>query len=338
MRKTLQPALLALCCALLFVTAGVAEEAVEFKPVWPVGKRFTFIDRQVMEQTFSIPNVPEPMQQKMSQTQKYSYSVLRETPGGGRELEMEFLSVKFQMEMAGREMSFDSETDTGDESADPLTRSMRHYTGTKLSIWVTPDGSVERVTGMTELMEKIMTSAGASPGAVPEMFNEEHFRQMFSHNFRHGLPGHPVKRGDTWPYEAAFPVGGTQLDLTLEFTFTDWTERDGHRCAQLDFEGEMTGSLAMDGGQNVPGMQMTVKESSLKGKKFFAPELGMAIGAVTRGNSVMEMTIPSPDGPQQTTSEMKQEQVIKLVSIDDVPPAAAEQETVQEPAPVSAVP
>ena len=85
MRKTLQPALLALCCALLYVTAGVAEEAVEFKPVWPVGKRFTFIDRQVMEQTFSIPNVPEPMQQKMSQTQKYSYSVLRETPGGDNE-------------------------------------------------------------------------------------------------------------------------------------------------------------------------------------------------------------------------------------------------------------
>lgn len=308
--------------ALLLSVPARAEETILLQSQWPVGTRYVFQDQQAMTQTVSMPMLEEPVKQEMEQTQVYSYSVNRATDDGGREIEMEILSVKMHMQGAGRELAFDSEAETGAGEENPATASFRHFVGAKFVLTLDADGNVTRATGFQELMQKVVAESGGDPAMVAQFANERAFAKMFGHTFKDSFPIHEVKVGDTWPHKVGFPMGPSTINLDLLYTFSGWTERDGHRCAELDFDGTMSGDISGEG--SMAGMDISLSDGVVKGRKLFDSELALTAFSETQTDTTMDLTLTTPDGPQKSHTIMSQKQTLSLLRVEKLPAAPAE--------------
>ncbi|HEU0010969.1 MAG TPA: DUF6263 family protein, partial [Verrucomicrobiae bacterium] len=299
--------------------AGNPDDPAVLKLRWPVGGRFGH--RMEVAQTTQIPAMPgipgsRPATQEMNMGQEYSLNVLRERPGGGREVELEFQSVNLSVSMGGNEvLGFDTRGEaTGDES-NPAVKPFRQMVGQKLKLLFDASNTVERVEGMKEFQQKVFGNPDGSSNPMASMFNEDSIKQLVSQG--RDLPAQPVKPGATWPskFEVTMgPLGKVMLDLT--YTFKGWEQREQRRCAALTY----TGSIGPNTGDpNSPfGAMMSVSGGQCSGKAWFDPARGMIIDNLFDQTIQMRMKLPGQPGvgagaaPPVETS-LKQNVSIKLV-------------------------
>jgi len=98
---------------------------VELKLKWPAGERVVNSFDMKMTSEISVPGQPAPIKQDITMGQEYALSVLKETAGGGRELELEFLTMRMSMVMGGRTMmDYDSAKKTPDDRKNQMTASV----------------------------------------------------------------------------------------------------------------------------------------------------------------------------------------------------------------------
>lgn len=299
--------------------AGNPDDAVALKLRWAVGGRFGH--RTEMAQTTQIPAMPgipgsRPATQDLNMGQDYSLNVLRERPGGGREVELEFQSVNLSVSMGGNEQfGFDTRGEaTGDEN-NPAVKPFRQMVGQKLLLLFDASNTVERVEGMKEFQQKVFGNSDGSSNPMAAMFNEDAVKQLVSQG--RDLPAQPVKPGATWPskFEVTMgPLGKVTLDLI--YTFKGWEQREQRRCAALTF----TGSIGANAGDpnNPFGAMMSVSGGQCSGKSWYDPARGMIIDSLFDQTIQMRMKLPVPPGagagaaPPVETS-LKQNVSIKLV-------------------------
>src|SRR5664280_2461542 len=77
---------------------------VELKLKWPLGERIVMNMDMKQNMEMIMPNQPGSMKQDMTMGQKYGLTVLKETPDGGHEVEMEYLSARMELTMKGKTM------------------------------------------------------------------------------------------------------------------------------------------------------------------------------------------------------------------------------------------
>ena len=277
--------------------AGNPDEAVLLKLRWEVGGRFGH--RMEVVQTTQIPAMPgvpgsRPNTQGVNLGQDYSLNVLRERPGGGREIELEFQSVNLSVTMGGNEvLGIDTRGEaTGDESF-PAARPLRQMVGQKLTLLLDASNNVERIEGMKEFTEKISGASAGRTNPMAAMFNEEYFKQMMSQG--RDLPARPVKPGATWPSRIEITMGPLgRVRLNLMYTFKGWEQHENRRCAALTF----TGSIGANAGDpnNPVGAMRSVSGGQCSGKSWFDPSRGMIIDNLIDQTIQMRTKAPAPPG------------------------------------------
>jgi hypothetical protein len=182
-------------------TPTSSDKAVLLKVQWPVGNRYVYRMDLDQHSTNKMPQLPQPMQQNVTMAMTYALSVLKETPSGGRELEMEFLANEMEVKMGQQVvMSFDSKENSPGDAQNPFTAPYRKMIGSKLRMQMDADGKVEKIIGLEEWVENVTAdAAGPGRGMISQQFNEGYFRQIV--DFGRKLVSKAVQVGDTWPFQ-----------------------------------------------------------------------------------------------------------------------------------------
>lgn len=150
------------------------------------------------------------------------------------------------------------------------------------------------------------------------IMNEDTLARMCLDGMSSGLPGKPVKPGDTWTDSLnASASNMMSMKTKTTYTFTKWETRDGRRCAVIDYSG--TVDVDSGGGGALP---MSMKNGKLSGTIWFDPELGMTIENSGEQAFDMNMAIAIPipgqeGGAQPMEMKMKQTSSVKLIEVTE---------------------
>ena len=174
---------------------------VELKLKWPPGERIAQDMDLKQNMELTVPGQPAPIQQEMTLGQGYAMTVLKENPGGGHEVEMEFLSARMGMTMGGSTLvDYDSAKKTPADKTNSAADMFGKIVGSKIRYFLNASNEVERMEGVKELVNRVSSSGRAEEFAMlKSAFSESYFKEMMSH-YRI-LPPKPVRPGDTWPVQ-----------------------------------------------------------------------------------------------------------------------------------------
>lgn len=287
-------------------------EPVTLAVKWPVGTRYVYRMDLDQQQTNRIPQMPQPMQQHITMGMTYAIAVLKETEGGGRELEMEFVANEMEVRMGEQVMlSFDSKQSADNDAQTPFAAPFRKMIGSKLKLVTDRDGHVDKVDGIKEWVEQVAGQDEGSKAMLSQQFNEGYFRQIA--DYGRGFLTKPVKPGESWPFKLDVPMGpmGTlSLDMTVKFK--EWGTRQQLKCAVLETTGTMKGSPAKEAG---PMGKFSIDQGKVQGTAWFDPEGGKLIESLALQNLKVSGEIPGQGGNDgaRFTSEIGQKVSLKLV-------------------------
>jgi hypothetical protein len=296
--------------------------AVELKLKWPQGERIVQDTDMKQNMELTMPGQPGPMKQDMTMGQEYGLTVLKATPDGGHELEMEFLSARLSSAMGGRTLlDYDSAKKSPAGKANPAADIFGKIVGSKIRFFLNASNEVERLEGVDELVNRL--TSGPDAGALAllkSMFSEGYFKQMMSQN--RFLPPKAVQPSNTWPVHQEIPMGnlGT-IVMDYDVTFQSWEMRGKRHCARLEFQG--TTKSKPDPNSNPAGMSISSLDGTSSGVSWFDPELGLTIDTLMNQDIKMVMNMPmnpgrnpGDSGPMQSiTNQMNQVMTSKLVSV-----------------------
>jgi Family of unknown function (DUF6263) len=285
---------------------------VELKLKWQVGKRYEEELDAVINAAED--NAGQQMKQDASLTQGFAISVLNDRNGNGRELEAELLGTKLDVKNAGMTMvSFDSAQPPADSAANPMTGFLKRISGAKLKVLLDTNGSPESLEGLPEFFKTIMGPNAGDPGdmmkQIPEM--EANFKDAMA---KSGglLPDKPVKVGDTWSKSAdiASGPGGlsgpASISQKMDFTFTGWETHNDHKCAVIQYTGEVTPKGAAGDPTSV--------QMHLTGTMWFDPELGTTVESTAKVGVDVNVNM----GGQAMTTKMNGDVALKLTRVSDI--------------------
>ncbi len=296
--------------------------AVELKLKWPQGERIVQDMDMKQKMEISIPGQSAPMKQDMTMGQGYGLTVLKETPDGGHEVEMEFLSSRMGMTMGGKTLlDYDSAKKSSADKANPVADMFGKIVGSKIRFFMDASNEVERVEGVDEMMGRLASGGQADTLApLKSIYSEGYFKQMMSAN--RFMPPKAVQPGDTWPVKQNFEMGpmGT-MNMDFDCTFQKWEMHGKRNCARIEFQGTIHSSPGTNA--NLGGMTISTMDGDTAGVSWFDPELGITIDTTMNQNVNMVMNMPmNPRGSpgargrtQSITNQMNQVMNIKLVSV-----------------------
>ena len=266
---------------------------VELKWKWPpAGKRVVF-DMEMKRNGEHL--TPEPDSQKEYTTveRKFGLTVLKATPGGGHEVELEFLSIRYRIALGGETvLDYDSAQKSPAPGTNSLTDIYGKLVGSKIRYFLNASNGVERMEGVDELEKRLSSGASAEASALTKLqFGEDYLKQIIS-GLDRCLPPKAVQPGDTWPVQmemAMSPFGTVSRNYTV--TFQNWEQHWNRNCARLEVQS--TVKTKPDPNSNPAGTSASSFEGTSSGVSWFDPELGMIIE--TTANDDMKMVIsPMP--------------------------------------------
>ena len=152
---------------------------VELKLKWPQGERIVQDMDMKQNMELSMPGQPAPMKQDMTMGQEYGLTVLKETPDGGHEVEMEFLSARMGVAMGGKTvLDYDSAKKSSADKANPVADMFGKIVGSKIQYFLNASNEVERIEGVDELVNRLSSGAQADALAPLKstMFSEGSFQ------------------------------------------------------------------------------------------------------------------------------------------------------------------
>jgi hypothetical protein len=285
-----------------------AADAVTLAPKWKVGERRVHRMSQHQDQDITAAAMPQPMKQVTRHQQEFSVTATKAREGGGFELDVEYLQMQMKSQMGEQTvLSFDSQSDSKDDSSNPVAPMLRALAGAKFRLLTRADGQVEKVEGVQEFVGKL--SASAPPmlaGMLQQLVNEDTVKQMGVTTA--GLPQKPVKVGDQWPYQQEFSLGplGT-LIVKLDVTFKGWEEHAGRKCAVL----EHTGTIGRKEAEAADSSMLRSMTGDTKGKTWFDPEAGAEVESIAFQNMLMKLDAMG----QEASVNMKQSITNQLIDL-----------------------
>ena len=143
---------------------------VELKLKWPpVGERVVF-DVEMKQNMESISCRASPLARKEDVTmeKKYGLTVLKANPGGGHEVEMEFLSIRDRIALGGKTvLDYDSTQKSSAARTNSLTDIYGKVVGSKIRYFLNASNEVERMEGVDELEKRLSSGPSADASRSP---------------------------------------------------------------------------------------------------------------------------------------------------------------------------
>lgn len=295
------------------------EPPVELKAKWPVGKRFVLNNESVQETVITNSAVPAPMRIESSQSQELALSVVKEREGGGREIEVEFLGFKFDSRQpGGAAMRFDSASDPKGDKTNFFGAALRKLIGAKVKYLTGPDGKVEKVEGVEELVKKAVSGTPTSIATIMRpMLTEENLKKWGITSI--GLPDKPVKPGEMWPvnHTMTLPAFGTLvLDLTCKFRGPE--DHSARKCAAIEFTGSVSNIIAKPASatpQNAPAA-VTFEDGVTSGQIWYDLASGMILENAGEMSFTIRRSLPNGGTFASTTKQKTTSRITQISNLD----------------------
>jgi hypothetical protein len=323
---------------------------VELKQKWPAGARIVKESDLKQNMEIYLPGKADPVKQELSLLSQYAYTVIKELPGGGREVELQHLSFHLEIDTGGYLWRYDSARSSATDQS-PIAKVFKMILREKIRCYLDAGNQVERMEGVDELMNHLNMYEGAklkpgmtwdnqeldkvleriysgtphplenaSPG-LKKMFSEEYFKSKFDSFFPRGKA---VQPGDSWAFSRESIKNNrslqnvtTRRDGTV--TFRSWDMRTDRLCACLDFHGTSKTSPQVP---SEAAMAINpIIEGTFSGVVWFDPELGRGIEVNANHDfkvTSKKITMPTPYTKlqvQPATDHHHQVITEKLVSV-----------------------
>lgn len=131
-----------------------------------------------------------------------------------------------------------------------------------------------------------------------------------------GFPEDPVSVGDEWVLKGNRSVGEAgEMSFEVTYRFTGYTNHEGNNCAVIEFDGRLTGDLALSNNPDSAFSQgrMDFQGTSLKGRILYDP-LDKTVRFSEQTIS-MTLDVPAGAGEQPTRVPMQQRSTLRLLQI-----------------------
>ncbi len=311
---------------LLICGASLAafRQEVTLRYRWNKGETLRY--RMTQQSTSAITGLPGGMGDitiEQSTAQVYRVAAKDVAPDGTATLDEVIESIKMEMDAPMGKMSFDSANPTAPSAGpmdDLLKKVLLPLAGAQFTMTLTPTGSVQRVEGISQAVEKMFANLPQDPqmqgilSGLKANLSDEGLKGMFSQGFAQ-LPQKALKQGDTWKASFTIPnpaVGAmtTAIDATLQSI-----EGSGaNQVAQIATKLTITQDEGVKG-QLPMGMSAKLGTATGEGEVVFDVGKGQARKGVTRLTMPLTISGPAPDG---TTMNM-QSLVKTTLTIEIVP-------------------
>jgi serine/threonine protein kinase len=294
---------------------------VELKSKWTLGTRIV-ADLRIRQTTevFKLDS-PHPVKSDFCMGQQLSVSVLKETPDGEHEVEMEFLSFWMGGRTGGYTWLHDSTKVSALEKPSMVSNLFAQIIGGKIRYFLNAGNEVKRMEGVDELMARI--KSGEQPKELAEirdMFNESYFKNLGTKCSY--LSGKAVRPGDTWPFQHERPSGTSRIVVCdFKVAFRNWELHGKRNCARLEHQGILKAMPRPDAEPGATGPRRIMAETgnTSSGVSWFDPELGMTLETVTRNEiTLVQRGTPIPGAPEPPASAPTQCHrtiTLKLISV-----------------------
>ena len=289
--------------------AGLTDSGapVEMKLKWQTGKRYGERLEATITSDANLPGQSQPMKSELELGQDFALSAIKELDNGGRELELELSGTTIDVKSGGvTAMSFDSKQPPADAAGNPAMAYLKRIDGAKLRILTGADGSVQSVEGLEDFIKTILGPDSPDSAAAVQSLSGmgDKWKDMMANSS--GLPDKPVKVGDIWSRNTDINAGTTSASQAMDYTFTGWETHDGHKCAVIQYTGDVTPKTA--------DSDPTSVQVHLSGTMWFDPELGMTIDNQTK----LGINVKVNMGNQSMNTAVNGDVSLKLASVTDI--------------------
>ena len=248
------------------LTAGADFKApvgpIELKQKWSAGARILRENCVKQNKEIHLPGKTAPDRYDVSMTTQYAYTVAKELPGGGREVDLEHLGFRVEEDSAAYLWRYDSTSKYAVGQPPFAEEPFKIIMASTIRCFLDANNQIERMEGVDELLNRLQADAGAKlkPGTtggnqaldtiidritatprqpiantswIKNMFNEGYFRNKFA-----SLPARAIQPGDTWNVSGeGLMHKGNPVTTDSTVTFQCWEMRGQHICARLETRG-----------------------------------------------------------------------------------------------------
>jgi len=250
---------------------------------------------------------------------QFGLTALQETPDGGHEIELEFLSARMGLKMGDNTiLDYDSVNKSPPEQTNGVAAVLGNIVGSKIHYFLNASNDAERLEGVGELVQRIKSVPQADPltTSIKDMFNPAFFEQFT--NTSHLLPRQAVQPGDTWQAHSEHLVASVGTEVwDYKVIFQNWEMHENRHCARLELQGIM--KVKADPNLKRDETHYHSRDGVSEGVAWFDPELGQFIEIDTKNDINADKTprnqsdSPGTAGQMQTiTTQRHQVSAIKL--------------------------
>ena len=264
---------------------------------WPsVGERMVMDTEVKNDGEYIYSDQTNAVKQETVGGKKYGFTMLQAIPGGGHEIEQEFLGIWNHVVEGGKTIvDYDSTRPVNTVGPAPLFDLYNKVLGSKILYYLDASNEVVRMDAVDELQQRIVAGPSSEASPLSRMqFSRDYLRQSINalHYF---LPAKAVQPGDSWKFPLDFimgPLGTIHVDYSV--TFQNWELHGKHTCAHLVFQAALNNSVAPKPDAN--GTTTTSFGGNLMGDTWFDPDLGMLIETIENSDMKMSMSAPAAPG------------------------------------------
>jgi hypothetical protein len=265
---------------------------LKFNP--PNGSSYNYSVNMDMSMSGNANGMPINMKNKMAMG--YDFATVGDS-SGWKKLTATISHIAMHLNSNGVNIDFDSDSkpDSSDMVSGAMGKMLGALKGGQFGFTMNEQGKIGSVTGINDMMQRILTSVDVSGSAsivagMNNVFNEENFKQNIQQSF--GMyPDKPVKPGDTWMN--TMDMTNQNMPMKIESNYT------------LESANGNTANVKVDSKISSPNGASTGITGTMNGNMKFDIPTGLPTDGDLDMNMNMTMNTGGQLVPMNTNIKMK---------------------------------
>ena len=278
---------------------------VDLKLKWPPGKH-RVVDFDFKQNTaFLLQGRTNTVEESITMGNQFGFTALQETPDGGHELELKFLSARMGIKMGDNQiLGYDSTDESAADQTNGAAAVFQKIVGSDLRYFLNASNVAERLDGVAELVRRIQSVPQADPltDGLKHMFNASYFGCFTNADIF--LPHQAVQPGDIWLSHAEYPVAATGIEVwDCKIVFQNWETHANQHCARLELQGVM--KVKPDPNSQRDETAYHARDGVSEGVAWFDPKLGQFVEIDMKKDLNVDKQPRNPSGTPDVAGQVQ---------------------------------
>lgn len=262
---------------LLFSCGQGSKEPVTLKLNFKPGEKYLYTTQVSQNINATINGMNSGMDQSMLMEMTYAYEG---EEAGNKKLKITYDHVAMNLNTAMGPVQYDSKNPGSTASTDMAF--MNNLIGKSFIVKVAPNGDIAAVDGLAELVNSLSANEDANVrSSLETQFSDTTIRMMMQNSFDL-YPGKPVKVGESWSKKSVMSMGGFNINVNVENTYTLKSVDDGKATIALTSVMNLP-ATDMSGATGVP------TQIQMNGKQEGTMEINIASGQILSGKTTQQI-------------------------------------------------